>query len=477
MSKPRVVVLYNFFDDPNDNSRLRNFKTFVDWGCSNRVQLIILKRGASKYVEWLADTFTVLDVVNKGICINGYKHGINFVIKQGIEFDFMLLMNDSMVGPFLQDQTSSWYDVLIRAMDDYGADAISPYMCPSSKRPFMMSGCIFLRKRCVPCLIRLFDGHVINDVRKAKRIESKISRYLQNNGFIIAGIHEGHWSDSHVLHDVVFDKGNRIGKVRSIVSRAKSISCVTDMELQSAMQAARRDNGVLKDMRDSVSLIRQSSILDLQNPTYVESLIVRTGLNTELEGRPPTVEIRDGAGLRISQYPNQFRDYLMFMATYKVASYMEVGCGWGGNFIFTLEYLRRLLTHGHIKGVAVDTVDSPVKSYCEGESDTRFIQADSTSDAFRSSVSGQRFDVVCIAGRSYEGTKSQFTTFWDKSDMFVFLRIASPKNTGVARFWKEEIQRGSDFMCHEFVENREDKAKTFLGIGVAVRKKIIHVNS
>lgn len=474
MESPKVLVLYNFYDDPADETRRRNLKLFVDLGCSDGVQLIILRRGPSVYVDWLENTFTVIDVVNKGICINGYKHGIDFVMKQGIEFDFMVLMNDSMVGPFLKDQTSSWCDILIRALDDSGADAISPYMCPSSRRPLMMSGFIFLRRRCVPCLVTLFNNHVIDAVKKAKRMESKISVHLENNGFKIAGLHHGHWGDDHLLHNVVFDKGNRVGAVRSIVSKSTRISCVTETELNAAMKVAQRENIVQKEISDRISVIRQSSIQDLNNPDYVKSLILRAGINTERQGRPSSVSIRNGEGLRISLYPNQFSEYLMLLASLGVTSYIEVGCRWGGTFIFTMEYLRRL-ADGKVRGVSVDIIDSPVKTYCDREPDTEFVQADSTSDSFKTAMSGQRFDVVFIDGdHSYQGVKADYMTFSDKSDVFVFHDIVNSKCPGVVRFW-QEIKTGPEFACHEFTEQYPDvlqkmNGQKFLGIGVAIRR-------
>lgn len=96
------------------------------------------------------------------------------------------------------------------------------------------------------------------------------------------------------------------------------------------------------ETKGDLSLIRECDIDQLKSVQYVENLMLKLGLNSEnLEEQPSIVKENTG-GLKIWQYPNQFSKYLTFLGTFDIKSYIEIGCRWGGTFILTVEYLKRL---------------------------------------------------------------------------------------------------------------------------------------
>jgi hypothetical protein len=82
-----------------------------------------------------------------------------------------------------------------------------------------------------------------------------------------------------------------------------------------------------------VQIIRDSDVLE--NSSELEILMCRLGFNTEGLHEQPGIVKRNGGGLYIWQYPNQFSKYLLLLLQYKIESYIEIGCRWGGTFILT----------------------------------------------------------------------------------------------------------------------------------------------
>ena len=128
-----------------------------------------------------------------------------------------------------------------------------------------------------------------------------------------------------------------------------------------------------------INLITKSSLEDLQDENYVENLILKLGLNTEILNEQPQIVKENGGGLLIWQYPNQFSKYLCLLNKLSISSYIEIGCRWGGTFVLTTEYLKKFNVIN--KSVAVDIIASPVKEYCIQNS-FLFLKVNSQSKVF-----------------------------------------------------------------------------------------------
>ena len=83
----------------------------------------------------------------------------------------------------------------------------------------------------------------------------------------------------------------------------------------------------------------------------------------------------------IWQYPNQFSKYLYLLSNYKINSYIEIGCRWGGTFVLTNEFLKKHNTI--IKSVAIDIIDSHVIEYCNKNNETEFFKINSQHENFK----------------------------------------------------------------------------------------------
>ena len=225
-----------------------------------------------------------------------------------------------------------------------------------------------------------------------------------------------------------------------------------------------------------VKIIRESSLGDLQDKNYIENMIVRLGFNNEILIEQPQLVKNNTGGLLIWQYPNQFSEYLCLLQKYKINSYIEIGCRWGGTFVLTTEFLKKF--NNVEKCVAVDIFDSPVANYCSlNPSQTTFMKMNSQSQEFKNYIENNYFDLVFIDGdHSYEGVKNDYEISKNSGKIFVFHDIVSTVCPGVVKFWNELKTKHSDtYDFFEFTRQYSDvwnnTKQTFLGIGVAVKNK------
>jgi hypothetical protein len=223
-----------------------------------------------------------------------------------------------------------------------------------------------------------------------------------------------------------------------------------------------------------IDLIKQSGLIPLRDNVYVEDLIVRLGFNTEILHEQPEIVKKNGGGLLIWQYPNQFSKYLCLLQQYPITSYIEIGCRWGGTFVLTTEYLKRFNTV--TKSVAVDIIESPVLEYCKRQPETQFLKMNSQHSDFKNYIQHDKFDLIFIDGdHSYNGVKSDYELSKDSGNIYVFHDIVNAACPGVVQFWNElKTNESFKYDFFEYTEQYNDvwqqTGQTFLGIGVAVKK-------
>lgn len=218
----------------------------------------------------------------------------------------------------------------------------------------------------------------------------------------------------------------------------------------------------------------------LTNPSYIEHFLLPSlGLNNENLDEQPSELIHymgGGIGLRIWQYPIQFAKYASLISKHasKIRSYMEIGCRYGGTYIFHVEYLRSLNKSTFNRAVAVDIIEeSPLlRAYNEATATSSFMRENSCTGQFREFMATNFFDLVFIDGdHSYEGVKNDADISMSSSNIQVFHDISSQVCPGVSKYWREhKEQYASTHDFYEFTEQYDSVRGVFLGIGVSVRK-------
>lgn len=223
-----------------------------------------------------------------------------------------------------------------------------------------------------------------------------------------------------------------------------------------------------------VEIIREMPNSELQNESVVEELLFKVGLNAENDIELPSSMVQSSGGLLIWQYPNQFSKYIVFLSKLNVKTYLEIGCRWGGTFVFTCEYMNKL--NGLQEGIAIDLIDSPVKTYCDTTKGCKFLKMDSHSNEFENFIKDKSFDCIFIDGdHSYDGVKLDYQKSRDHGRIFVFHDIISDVCPGVVKFWRDfKIYEEEFFTFYEFTDQYDEVVQRlgqkYLGIGVAVKK-------
>lgn len=236
----------------------------------------------------------------------------------------------------------------------------------------------------------------------------------------------------------------------------------------------------INSIRIAFDGIQDNSLL---NNEFIEHFLLPSlGLNNEnLSEQPPELlhHMGGGLGLRIWQYPNQFSKYASLIAEHspKIKTYMEIGCRYGGTYIFHVEMLKKLNSK-FSNGIAIDIIEES-QLLCEynntSNSLSSFLRINSGSDEFKSLLSGKVFDLVFIDGdHSYLGVKNDADITFDISNIQVFHDITSDACPGVPQYWSEHKEK--HFQTHnfyEFTEQYESVSGNYLGIGVSIRKNWI----
>lgn len=215
-------------------------------------------------------------------------------------------------------------------------------------------------------------------------------------------------------------------------------------------------------MENEIKLIRS---LDIDNMTEqeLEQFLPKLGMNNEnLTEMPNELNEYYGKGLKFWQYPNQFSKYLKQLSKYKIDTYLEVGCRWGGTFVITTEMLR--LKNNDVKSYACDLIPmSEVLTEYKKHSDFTFIQENSLK-LNKNNVTEQ-IDLILIDGdHSYDGVKNDFEVCKQFNPKYVvFHDITNQACLGVSQFWNEIKD---NYKSYEYTEQYDSVDGTYLGIGL-----------
>lgn len=214
-----------------------------------------------------------------------------------------------------------------------------------------------------------------------------------------------------------------------------------------------------------VEIFKKISSIDITevNLKELENMLPTFGMNGENSKELPS-ELSEhfNTGIRFWQYPNQFAPYLRQLSKYRIKSYLEIGCRWGGTFILTKEILSKV--NGGVKGFVCDLMpQSSILNEYQNYSDFQYFRC--TSHVLDRSMINQNVDLVLIDGdHSYEGLKKDFEVVKQFNPKYIsFHDIASDACPGVVQFWNEIKQNHKHY---EFINQYDSVEGNFLGIGL-----------
>jgi cephalosporin hydroxylase len=225
----------------------------------------------------------------------------------------------------------------------------------------------------------------------------------------------------------------------------------------------------MNNIKEKIEKINSNSF---SSEKECENLILELGLNNEMLNEQP-IEFSQyyGKGLKLWQYPNQLSKFSLMLSNIKVKSYMEIGCRFGGTFIFISEILKKNNTE--LKNYACDIISkSDILEEYSKYSNFNYLNISSQEKYFHDLCSEIKPEFVFIDGdHSYEGVKNDFSIFEHMSETkyITFHDISNDVCPGVVKMW-QEIKQNNNFETHEFTEQYESVKGNFLGIGLAIRK-------
>lgn len=232
----KIIVIYNFFQ--SDDNRKNNLLFFLKHGIANypNIDCIIVNRN-EKFDINISNysNVKVINFENIGICINGYKFGLNNI--ELSNYDYFILMNDSMIGPFYKSSATLWYERFIELINDK-VQIVGSYQ----QNGIPQTGFLFFTLKCAHEIQKILNNSQIKTPKDALTMEPKMITIVidklkcETDGTLNKGIR---WTHSHSIFDVVFEKENRIETNTSIFwsnRKNKDINFITRKQLNDAIK-------------------------------------------------------------------------------------------------------------------------------------------------------------------------------------------------------------------------------------------------
>lgn len=215
------------------------------------------------------------------------------------------------------------------------------------------------------------------------------------------------------------------------------------------------------------NLLRVLDVSSLRNPDVVANLIRAFGMvqwGPPVFGNDEVFKNRHEDMAGIYQTPGQMAPALVYLSTFPIESYVEIGVFQGGNFLFVSEYLRRF--NPKIKCLGIDPTQFLSPEVSEIITKEPWLNFQSTTS---DSLKGKAFDLVFIDGDHENGWPNRdWLNLGQYAKICMIHDIQEYSCPEVTDFWKGLDKKGKtvkEFLDHSFTQPLQ-------GIGILHDEKL-----
>ncbi|MCK5604580.1 class I SAM-dependent methyltransferase [Candidatus Pacearchaeota archaeon] len=230
---------------------------------------------------------------------------------------------------------------------------------------------------------------------------------------------------------------------------------------------------------DCVEKIRSLKLEYLRDQTFLEDLIVSMGLNENMKEflSPFLYKYCNINGLKTTQLPKQFAEYLIYLSKMHIESYLEIGVRFGGAFIITVEYLKRFNEGFHTAAcIDVKPIQTNLLRYKDYHN-FEYVYMNSRKPEVKEWIKDKVFDLVLIDGdHSYEGCRNDYDLVRGKAKIIALhdhIMI-----DGVKKVWNEvrsnyKFSAGFEDQYEDAIPTRPEYImyEKHLGLGILIGEK------
>lgn len=216
MVNERILVSYCYYEKVNTK---RNLDFFIRHGLYDNVHLIINIKNVKTNPKDLPNKRNITKISSKNEGWDFKGHLDNFRYMRSItnlekSFDYVLIMNDSCIGPFIL--AGKWYTPFVEKLKSVEYVGIIKNLSW-----FNMFKISLLQE--IEHIIHTSTKNTYND---AVKIEAKLSRAFTNDNITNTRF----WNGKHSCFGAIFVKENRIG-INTGTGKGKHLSYITPIEL------------------------------------------------------------------------------------------------------------------------------------------------------------------------------------------------------------------------------------------------------
>ena len=222
-------------------------------------------------------------------------------------------------------------------------------------------------------------------------------------------------------------------------------------------------------MKKIQSKIRKTKKEDLLDSKKLHRLIVDIGFSDRRLDQQPKHLHKYAKELAPWQTPRQLTKLILFLADYKIKSYLEIGAYRCGTFLVLTEIFNKL--NGLDYALAIDPNKNKYQeelSELSKDINRELKNMKSADSSLIKELGDRRFDLILVDGDHCRGAVVRdFELYRKKGDILLFHDISSVCKDS----WKDiKGLAKNDFDIYEIVDQYKTVKKNWFGFGILVKK-------